>query len=134
MDSGQDILFIAIGGKDARKISSEPANSIFTKAMANEFYKIIVKQRCDALILDEESAGFYQNNLSVMPKDIRFAYMFIDSILNIIGNDPKSGFKDLKAELRKVPDVSYGTDGPEEIIEMFFKVLEKPISKQGYFK
>ena len=135
MDSGQDFVFIAKGGLLSRSICSEPANSIYTKAISNEYYSIILRQRCEALIMDEESANFYQLNLNITPESIKLAQRFIFSILNIMeANNQKSEHKDVWNELKKIPGVADKAEKPEEVIEIFMQKSKAPPKSQGYMK
>lgn len=137
MDSGQDFIFFAYGGENARKISSEPADSIFTKGISNEYYTLILTQRCDALIMDEETANFYQLHLGIKPKSLKYAYRFIQSILKIINQEsPKQEYTELLNEIKKIPEVDGNEKiSPVKVIKEFMR-LSKSTDKnsQGHMK
>ena len=101
-DTGQDFIFISKGGKNAFNIISEPADSIFTRAITSEVYIKILKRRCDALIMDEETADFYRVQLNIKPECIEFAQNFIHSILSILAHDNRAAeFNSLLKEVEK---------------------------------
>lgn len=125
MDSGQDFVFLTVGDNLARKISMEPADSMHTKGISNIFYKIILDQRCEALIMDEGSANFYQTVLGTTPKSIQYAYMFIYSVKELIFHDQRSPDIDvLDKELGKYPNVKKFGKHPEQAIEAFFNLSQ----------
>lgn len=141
MDSGQDLIFICKGGPNARQIVLEPADSIFSTSISNEFYFNIIKQRCDALIMDEDATNFYQIHLNVKPERIHFAYQFMFSILKLIEKDSKDlHIKSLLKELESINEARISQrsidqlDSPERIIIEFQNSTAAERDTPGYKK
>jgi hypothetical protein len=138
MDSGQDLIFCNIGGKASRELNTELADSIFTNQISSEYYKNIIEQRCHALIMDEESASFFQYNLQIKPNCISYAYSFIYGIIKIMSYESTKieiqGLKVLKGELEKIMDASLMNDDPYEVIKKFMQESKASKGSNGYMK
>jgi len=68
MDTFQDILVMTFGTHSTRELNLDVADSIHSKSITNEKYEKVLQQKADALIMDEETAGFYQMHLNIVPK------------------------------------------------------------------
>ena len=134
LDCGQDFVFITTGGEDSRKINCEPADTIFTKANSNKYYESILAQRCNALIMDEESANFYQQNLNLKPAFITYAYQYIYSIIQLILDHQKQNLVFVNTELKKIPNVEKFGEHPEKVIDAFMAESSAPDKSLGHIK
>ena len=125
VDTGQDFIFLAKGGPESFKVSSEPADTIYTLSITSQIYKEILVKRCNALIMDEETADFFRVQLQIEPEDKALAYLFILSIAKIIGHDQKQGeLQKLIDEIRKRNDFNSNNQNldPCEVIDKFVAV------------
>ena len=113
VDCGQDILFICSGGPKARSVVIEPADSVFSTATNNEVYRDILSHKCEALIMNEETASFFQYQLNITPKRVCFAYQFILSVMKIISRASSDSLQNLIKELEKKPEAQVASVTPE---------------------
>jgi len=87
----------------------------------------MLEHRANALLFDEDTSTFYQNNLGIYPKDgIKFALSYVMTILNVLlktkENQPM--YKDMSKAIKKVKERYAITEfvtgkQPKEIIAMF---------------
>lgn len=49
------------------------------------FYKVILEERANSLLMSEETMSFYQYNLGILPEEgIKFALVYLLKILNVL--------------------------------------------------
>lgn len=92
MDSSQILLVICKGGKYSRFFCENTADSIFSLHESDEVYRNIMQQKCDALIMNEETMKFYQDNFEIVPDKVFFASRILVSLLKTLNKqfeDPK---------------------------------------------
>ena len=128
MDSGQDFYIYCTGGEESHRFCMNTADSIYTLGISSEVYRAVLAQRCEGLIMDEETAQFYQNTFQIKPSKIFFAYQVLISVLSIINrqaSDPNIQKIIEEAKKRpesKNPDSIYDRiDEPYKIIQEFCK-------------
>jgi len=71
-------------GDALRRIVRDAADSIFIENSSNMIYKVIVQEKVNALLVDEETCAFYQHSLEINPKGFAFSCHFLLAILRVM--------------------------------------------------
>jgi len=70
-------------------------DSIFPEMRYTKFYKNIITEKSNSLLMDEDTMNFYHYNLNIAPTGIEYAVHYMTSILNILGKQNGEICKDL---------------------------------------
>ena len=139
MDSAQDIMFWCIGGASSLQICEFAADSIFSTGISNEAHKTVLTQKCEALIMDEETAAFYQSYFQLKPSKVYFGYQLLISLLQIIQKYSDEPF--IRQTLKNIEKNSQAkafqnfyekVDYPDVIVEDFCKSSYLPSDGKGF--
>ena len=125
MDSFTDTFFIIYGKEKTKseieklgmalnfpdtektlKTLRDAADSMHFITTINKIYTMIVQEKANALLLDEEAFAFYQYKLKIKPKGIIFAICFMESIFKSLSRFDKAAYE----HLHKVLNSRYSSE------------------------
>lgn len=142
MDTSQEIYIHVTGKSQARTIALDAADSIFSNSITNEIYREVLIQKANALLLDEETAAFYQLHLGIFPSNVHLAYQFILQILKIINESTGNREDHLKKLIdhlttlgaaRTKQFAEYDKE-PEKIIQAFESSTKGTLKAPGLYR
>jgi hypothetical protein len=142
MDTFQEIYIHVTGAGQARNIALDAADSLFSSSITNEIYREVLIQKANALLLDEETAAFYQLHLNIFPSNVHFAYQFILQILKIISDSTGNREDHLKKLIDYLSSLgatraklySEYEKEPEKIIQAFESSTKGTLQPPGIYR
>ncbi len=114
------------------EVHRQVVDSVYPTQRYNKYYKNIIEEKSNALLMDEDTMNFYHYNLNIQPQGIVYAVNYIRSILTILsrynGEFPKDLIRQLK-NMKLVRKEDYLEESPHEIVmsyeEISFHVKNK---------
>lgn len=136
-DSSQDIIVKVSGGKYSKFLCETAADSIYSVGINGEIYLNLLKQKSDALMMDEDAMEVYKSKFKIFPDKAYFAYQILIGVLEVLqkqGVEYKKMIQHLKKKpLAKNPDLVVDKkEEPNKILDNFCRSSFLSTAGLGY--